>query len=111
MGGRSPRRRQTKGGRSDVYKYEYAEMAAPAVGAGEHVDQTIVKTAGIRNPILDQTIEIKYEWWNTLRRKIGRYVGKSESTAFPGDREERNINLRGVPKQRSTGRRPVYKYL
>jgi hypothetical protein len=113
----SPRRERRRTGgqktqkpRSDTYKFEYAEMPAPAVGAGEHVDQTIVKTAGLRNPSLDEVIEIKYEWWTRLRKKIGRYVGKTEATAFPAD-DDRNINLRGVPKQRSTGRRPVYKYL
>jgi hypothetical protein len=114
MGGRSPfGRRRTHGqraNRSDKYKFEFAELSAPAVGAGEHVDQTIVKTAGLRDPSLDEVLEVKYEWWTSLRKKIGRYVGKNESTAFPAD-DDQNINLRGVPRQRTKGPRPVYKYL
>jgi hypothetical protein len=79
----------------------------PAVGAGEYVNQAISKTAGLRSPELDQVLEVKYEWWDKLRRKLGRYRGRD---AFPGDNDQ-NINLRGVPRQRSHGRKPVYKYL
>jgi hypothetical protein len=82
----------------------------PAVGAGEHVQQAISKTAGLRQPQLDEVLEVKYEWWDKLRKRLGRYRGRA-SDAFPGDYEEENINLRGVPRQRSKARRPTYKYL
>jgi hypothetical protein len=62
------------------------------VGAGEYIDQKIVKTAGLTNPVLDEILTIKYESWSSLRYKL-----RTGPNPFPGDLE-RNINLTNVPK-------------
>lgn len=76
-----------------------------AVGAGNYVDQKIVKVAGLVKPILSTTISVKYESWNSLRSKV-RALQKSvvnvSNPAFPGDvpLEVKMIDLKNTPKGR-----------
>lgn len=78
-----------------------------AVGAGETVKQELTKAAGLRNPVLDSTVQVRYEWWNDLQEKLGRFKKTGASAnPFPGD--GKNIDLSKVPKQSSTANRPKY---
>ena len=67
-----------------------------AVGAGEHVDQKLVKADGLKNPVLAEVIQLRY----LPKEKLEKLVSK-HSDAFPGDRNEQFINLSGVPRVHS----------
>lgn len=60
--------------------------AGPAVGAGDYVSQHIGKTAGIRKAVFAGVVQVKYEWWTSLKSKL-RTKSKAEPPfkAFPGD--------------------------
>lgn len=83
-----------------------------AVGAGNYVDQTIVKVAGLIKPVLNTTISVKYESWNSLRSKVRalqKAVVNVSNPAFPGDvpLEVKMIDLKGTPKGRNKSRKPA----
>lgn len=49
-----------------------------SIGAGERVDQTITEREGLKKPVLDHVVKIKYEFWNTLREKVADLKPKEE---------------------------------
>lgn len=76
----------------------------PAVGAGDHVEQHINKTAGVRLPLFAGVVQVKYEWWTSLRSKL-RAETPPPHKAFPGDRGKL-IDLGSTPRLESpNGRR------
>lgn len=71
--------------------------SSPAVGAGEYTQQSIVKTAGLSQPKFDQVIQLKYEWWDTLQKSLGKYEELPVTyDAFPGDKKM--IDLKNTPR-------------
>jgi hypothetical protein len=70
--------------------YECSELG-PAVGAGNHREQKLVKTAGLNKPKFAEIVQIRYEWWDKLHTKL-------RHPAFPGD--QKNINLGKTPRIR-----------
>lgn len=83
-----------------------------AVGAGDYVAQEIVKVAGLTKPILNTTISVKYESWNSLRSKVRalqKQVVNKANPAFPGDvpLEIKMIDLKNTPKGRNKSRKPT----
>ena len=74
-----------------------------AVGAGDYVNQTIVKVAGLTQPKLDTTVSVKYEPWLSLRSKVRalqKVAINPSNPGFPGDAELKMIDLKGTPKGR-----------
>lgn len=65
----------------------------PAVGAGSYVTQNITKTAGLVRPTLSCILQVKYEWWESLRSSL-----RKEYSAFPGNKKEKFINLGKTPR-------------
>jgi hypothetical protein len=80
-----------------------AEASNMAVGAGEYTDQQLVKAAGLRRPVLDEVLQVRYLPWDKLQKLVDRRV--VEATAFPGD--DKGIDLSNVPRTKSTGRKNV----
>lgn len=70
-----------------------------SVGAGQHVDQKITYVQGLIKPIFTETIRVKYMWWDDLTDKL-RTSNKAQPqpSGFPGDRERKNIDLKGTPR-------------
>lgn len=73
--------------------------AKPAVGAGDVINQPLRKVAGLSSPTYAFTLEVHYEWWDTLKTQL------RQQTAFPGERpalaEKREVfnpSLKRVPK-------------
>ena len=77
------------------YLCEDVGEAGPAVGAGDYQEQTIVKTAGLIEPKFAEVVQVKYEWWTSLKSKVR--VAKPKFQAFPGD-IEKGINLGSTPR-------------
>jgi len=75
----------------------------PAVGAGGFVDQEITKTAGLYTPVLDKIVQVKYEWWTSLKSKLRKHP-VSYNTAFPGD-SEKIMSLGATPRKQRNRRR------
>jgi hypothetical protein len=71
--------------------------AGPAVGAGDYTEQTITKTAGLNRPKFAEVVQIKYEWWTSLRSKIRNQEEAETHSAFPGDKKN-FINLGQTPR-------------
>jgi hypothetical protein len=89
---------------------DIAEMSNMAVGAGEYTDQTLIKAAGLRRPVLDEVIQVRYLPWEKLRHLVAKEV--VGVTAFPGDQQP-GIDLSKVPRTKSTARRQpeIYRFL
>jgi len=64
-----------------------------AIGAGSNVMQKISHSTGLIKPELSGMIQLKYEPWSVLRKKLEKQV--VVKTAFPGDKR---VNLKGVPR-------------
>jgi hypothetical protein len=80
-----------------------------AVGAGEYVAQEIVKVAGLTKPVLNTTVSVKYESWNSLRSKVRalqKQVVNGSNPAFPGDVPMKMIDLKSTPRK-SKSRKPA----
>jgi hypothetical protein len=69
--------------------------SAPGVGAGETIQQTITKVAGLNQPKFQKIISIRYDWWTKLRSTLRQI---SSHPAFPGNKEEKMIDLGKTPK-------------
>ena len=84
----------------------------PAVGAGDYVDQKITKVASLNKPILTSVINIKYEWWTSLRSKIrqGKEASKPINPAFPGDGTVKILDLKSTPKGKKDKKNKSKKY-
>ena len=98
----SRRRRSRIGGK----KIKASDIKADAaVGAGEFVEQTLSRVAGLTEPILASTLLIRYKWWNSLRSEL-RKIGKANATnGFPADAEKR-LDLGETPRIKSSAKRP-----
>lgn len=84
----------TGGSQSDWTDATYD--TAPAVGAGSYVPQQIHKTSGLTKPKLDEIIQVKYEWWGTLQKRLGpELITRHTPNAFPGDEF---IDLKNTPR-------------
>lgn len=83
--------------------YDTVLDSDPAVGAGEFVNQEIIKTAGLYNPTLGRIIQVKYEWWTSLKSKLRKHP-IPHSTAFPGDCQKL-MSLGSTPRKEKRGRR------
>jgi hypothetical protein len=46
--------------------YDCLLFTDAAVGAGQQVDQKISEATGLLNPVLTETVELHYMWWNEL---------------------------------------------
>lgn len=70
-----------------------------AVGAGEYVNQQIKTATGLIKPKLGPVVQLKYEWWTSLKSKIREQHKEPTATfqGFPGDVKP-FINLDNVPK-------------
>lgn len=70
-----------------------------SVGAGSHVDQKIVEVAGLIKPIFTETVRVKYMWWDDLNAKLRTETSaQPQPSGFPGDRNRKNIDLKGTPR-------------
>jgi hypothetical protein len=79
----------------DHLTIELCRERGPAVGAGDYTEQHITKTAGLNDPKFAEIVQLKYEWWTSLRSKIRQ--NEETHTAFPGDKEK-FINLGSTPR-------------
>jgi hypothetical protein len=99
-------RRRTSGARLESFNFvdscdDSDERAA--VGAGEQVAQQITKTAGLVEPKLDTTLQIRYEWWKDLQTKLSPPQYDDSPNPFPADDD--GIDLGNTPRRRSSARR------
>ena len=80
--------------------------AAPAVGAGNQVEQKIGTASGLIEPELAEVVQLKYDWWSNLRTKIRKFAKEQEVkyAGFPGDKV--NIDLSNVPRMETEEPRP-----
>lgn len=70
-----------------------------SVGAGQHVEQNINYVQGLVQPFLAQTVRVKYMWWDDLQAKLrANNVPAPHPSGFPGDKEEKLIDLKKTPK-------------
>ena len=70
-----------------------------SVGAGEHVDQKITYVSGLIKPIFTDTVRVKYIWWDDLVEKLRTHTkAEAQPSGFPGDRDRKNIDLKGTPR-------------
>lgn len=81
------------------------EKRGPAVGAGSYVSQNITKTAGLIKPKLASILQVKYEWWESLRSTL-----RNEYAAFPGNKTEKFINLGKTPRIHKKTKRDRVEY-
>lgn len=70
-----------------------------SVGAGQHVDQKITYVSGLIKPVFTETVRVRYLWWDDLQDKLRtNSVAQPHASGFPGDRERKNIDLKGTPR-------------
>jgi hypothetical protein len=70
-----------------------------SVGAGQHVDQKISYVSGLIKPVFTETVRVRYLWWDDLQAKLRtQTVAQPHASGFPGDRERKNIDLKGTPR-------------
>jgi len=69
----------------------------PAVGAGDYTEQVITKTSGLNRPKFSEIVQVKYEWWTSLRSKIRNQEEIETHSAFPGDKKN-FISLGQTPR-------------
>lgn len=70
-----------------------------SVGAGQHVDQKISYVSGLIKPIFTETVRVRYLWWDDLQEKLRtRTEVQPHASGFPGDRDRKNIDLKGTPR-------------
>lgn len=69
-----------------------------AVGAGQHVDQKINYVAGLIKPIFNETVRVRYIWWDDLTASLRKNnVPAPHASGFPGN-PQGNINLGNTPR-------------
>jgi len=70
-----------------------------SVGAGQHVDQKISYVTGLTKPVFTETVRVRYLWWDDLVAKLRtESSAKPHASGFPGDRDRKNIDLKGTPR-------------
>ncbi len=70
-----------------------------SVGAGQHVDQKITYVQGLTKPVFAETVRVRYLWWDDLVAKLRTETSaKPHASGFPGDRDRKNIDLKGTPR-------------
>lgn len=58
-----------------------------AVGAGEHVEQKITYVQGLVKPVFNQTLRLRYLWWDDLKTALrANNVPLPHPSGFPGDK-------------------------
>lgn len=67
-----------------------------AVGAGQHVEQTITTVAGLIKPVLSTVARVRYMWWSELCEELKIQTVNMAGSGFPGERKM--IDLSGVPR-------------
>lgn len=70
-----------------------------AVGAGEYVEQRTRKVEGLKDPVLNSIVRVRYMWWDDLNTKL-RTVNYEDPhpTGFPGEKIRTFADLSGVPR-------------
>lgn len=94
--------------RPETLSYNPSEPALEsnaAVGAGEFVNQKIEYVQGLKKPVLDRIITVKYVWWNQLKERLESEYVASSIPGFPGDKEKKLISLGSTPRIK-TGKSP-----
>lgn len=76
-----------------------------SVGAGQHVNQQITYVKGLIKPMFNQTVRIKYLWWDDLVSKLRTESNSVEQpSGFPGDKNKKNIDLKRTPRLPRVGK-------
>lgn len=72
-----------------------------AVGVGEFSTQQLQTAAGLSRPVLDDVIQVRYEPWAKLQKKLAESkTTVPKSNAFPGDKKQ--IDLSNVPRTKTS---------
>jgi hypothetical protein len=73
-----------------------------AIGAGEHVEQKLKYVKGLIKPVFTETVRVKYVWYDDLVAKLEKEEqSQAHASGFPGDRNDKHIDLKNVPKVKS----------
>jgi hypothetical protein len=69
-----------------------------SVGAGEYTNQKLSYVQGLKKPIFNQTIRVKYVWWDDLVAKLKESnSAMQQASGFPGDKDQK-MSLGTTPK-------------
>lgn len=71
-----------------------------SVGAGQYTNQHISYVSGLIEPVLSDTVRVKYVWWDRLEETLHSQFGKvaePQPSGFPGDKKK-GIDLKGTPR-------------
>lgn len=98
------RRRTSYGGRTSFNATSPLESIdnhrlsddAPAIGAGETIQQKLGSTQGFRQPKFEQIVSLRYVWWDELKAKLTAPQHPSGFTDTPPT--EYFINLGNTPR-------------
>jgi hypothetical protein len=83
-----------------------------SVGAGEHVDQKITYVTGLIKPVFNETVRVKYIWWDDLVEKLRSHSSaQAQPSGFPGDSKQKNIDLKGTPRVGTRTKRSEPQYV
>jgi hypothetical protein len=70
-----------------------------AVGAGKQVEQEITYVKGLKQPILAETVKVRYLWWDELKAKLKDQKPEDiHPSGFPGDKAHKIISLGATPR-------------
>ena len=67
-----------------------------SIGAGQFVEQKIHYVQGLKEPKLDEIVNLKYEWWDQVKEKLEKV--QNHPSGFPGDKVKKLIDLGDVPR-------------
>jgi hypothetical protein len=74
------------------------QQSLPGIGAGQYVEQKIDHAAGLIKPLLAETIQMRYLWWEELESKlVNQTAAAMHPSGFPADTKKR-INLGNTPR-------------
>ena len=78
--------------------YVSENAAVPGVAAGEYVEQKLSFNTPLIKPVLEETLRVRYIWWNELKEEIAQENKKQlHPTGFSGT-NTKHIDLSRVPK-------------
>ena len=70
----------------DSNPMEESVNSSPGVGAGDHVEQNLTYTTGLKEPYFTETLRVKYLWWDDLVAQLKeRNVAAPHASGFPGN--------------------------
>jgi hypothetical protein len=73
-----------------------------SVGAGEYVNQKISYVQGLIKPTFNETVRVRYLWWDDLKVKLEQGLCvEAQASGFPGDKNEGFIKLGKTPRTES----------